>query len=149
MSCHALFQGIFLIQGENQCLLWRLPLSCHITFSFVLWVKNIVCHIIRVSQIVLLNLPANAGDERDAGSILGLGRSPGRGNGNPLQNSCLRNLNNRGGWQSSMTECAYTRFFTNYKAFMCHWHAQLWDKNFAVLDMFLKPLVLTMILQQK
>ena len=90
-----------------------------------------------------------AGDTVDAGSILGLGRSPGRGNGNPLQNSCLRNLNNRGGWQSSTTECAYTRFFTNYKAFMCHWHAQLWDKNFAVLDMFLKPLVLTMILQQK
>ena len=31
------------------------------------------------------NLPANAGNARDAGSILGWGRSPGRGNGNPLQ----------------------------------------------------------------
>ena len=37
------------------------------------------------------NLPANAGDMRDAGSIPGLGRSPGGGHGNPFQNSCLEN----------------------------------------------------------
>ena len=35
--------------------------------------------------MVVKNLPANAGDARDAGSIPGLGRSPGGGNGNPLQ----------------------------------------------------------------
>ena len=37
------------------------------------------------------NLPANAGDARDAGSILESGRSPGAGNGNSLQYSCLKN----------------------------------------------------------
>ena len=37
------------------------------------------------------NLPANAGDARDAGSIPGLGRSPGVGNGNSLQYSCPEN----------------------------------------------------------
>ena len=37
------------------------------------------------------NLPANARDIRDAGSIPGLGRSPGGGHGNPLQYSCLEN----------------------------------------------------------
>ena len=37
------------------------------------------------------NLPANAGDIRDVGSKLELGRSPGGGNGNPLQYSCLEN----------------------------------------------------------
>ena len=37
------------------------------------------------------NLPANAGDEGEAGSIPGLGRSPGGGNGNSLQYSCLEN----------------------------------------------------------
>ena len=37
------------------------------------------------------NLPANAGDARDAGSILESGRSPGVGNGNLLQYSCLEN----------------------------------------------------------
>ena len=35
------------------------------------------------------NPPAKAGDAGDAGSIPGLGRSPGGGNGNPLQYSCL------------------------------------------------------------
>ena len=45
------------------------------------------------SQVALMvrNLPANAGDERDTGSISGLGRSPGGGHGNPLQYSCLEN----------------------------------------------------------
>ena len=37
------------------------------------------------------NLPANAGDTRDLGSIPGSGRSPGGGHGNPLQYSCLEN----------------------------------------------------------
>ena len=36
------------------------------------------------------NPPANAGDAEEAGSILGLGRAPGKGNGNPLQCSCLK-----------------------------------------------------------
>ena len=35
------------------------------------------------------NLPADAGDVRDTSSIPGLGGSPGRGHGNPLQYSCL------------------------------------------------------------
>ena len=37
-------------------------------------------------------------DARNAGSIPGLGRSPGRGNGNPLQLSCLENSAGRGAW---------------------------------------------------
>ena len=37
------------------------------------------------------NLPANAGDIRDVGLILELGRSPGGGHGNPRQYSCLEN----------------------------------------------------------
>ena len=37
------------------------------------------------------NLPANAGDIRDLGSVPELGRSPARGHGNPLQYSCLEN----------------------------------------------------------
>ena len=41
------------------------------------------------------NLPANAGY---VGSILGSGRSPGGGNGNSLQYSCLENLVDRGAW---------------------------------------------------
>ena len=55
------------------------------------------------SQVVLVvkNLPANAGDLRDLGSILGLGRFPGEGNGNPLLYSCLENPMDRGAWQAT------------------------------------------------
>ena len=42
------------------------------------------------------DLSAKAGDVRDVGSILGLGRVPGVGNGNPLQYSCLKNSVDRG-----------------------------------------------------
>ena len=42
------------------------------------------------------NLPANAGDTRDMGSIPGWGRFPGGGNGNLLQCSCLKNYMDRG-----------------------------------------------------
>ena len=48
------------------------------------------------------NLPANAGDTRDAGSISGLGRSPGEGNGNPLQYSCLENSMDKGAWRATV-----------------------------------------------
>ena len=49
-------------------------------------------------SLVVKNLPANVGDVKDAGSIPGLGRSPGGGNGNPVQYSCLENHMDRGTW---------------------------------------------------
>ena len=45
-------------------------------------------------------LPANAGDTGDADLIPGSRRSPGEGNGNPLQYSCLANPMDRGAWQA-------------------------------------------------
>ena len=48
---------------------------------------------------VVKNPPANAGDIRDSGSILGPGRSSGEGNGYPLQYSCLGNPMDRRAWQ--------------------------------------------------
>ena len=48
---------------------------------------------------VVKNLPTNAGD---TGSIPGLGRSPGEGNGNSLQYSCLGNPTERGTWQATV-----------------------------------------------
>ena len=67
---------------------------------------------------VVKNPPANAGDTGDMGSIPGSGRSPGIGNGNPLQYSCLGNPMARGAWQvtvqssrqSDLTEHIRTRF---------------------------------------
>ena len=48
------------------------------------------------------NLPVNAGDARDSGLTPGLGRSPGEGNGNPLQHSCLENPMDRGTWRATV-----------------------------------------------
>ena len=47
---------------------------------------------------VVKNLPANARDARDVGSMPGLEISPGGENGNPLQYSCLGNPMDRGAW---------------------------------------------------
>ena len=46
--------------------------------------------------------PANAGDERDLGSISGLGGSPGGEHGNPLQYLCLENPMDRGAWWATV-----------------------------------------------
>ena len=48
------------------------------------------------------NLPDNAGDAGDMGSIPGSGRSPGEGNGYPLQYSCLKNSIERGAWWATV-----------------------------------------------
>ena len=52
--------------------------------------------------LVIKNLPANAGDVRDVGSIPGLGRSPAGGHGNPLQYSCLKNPMDRRAWWAAV-----------------------------------------------
>jgi len=58
---------------------------------------------------VVQNLPANAGDTEDVGLIPGLGRFPRKGNGNPLQYSCLEKPMGRGAWWATV-----------------HWVAQSW-----------------------
>ena len=61
---------------------------------------------------VVKNPPANAGD---TGSIPGSERSPGEGNGNPLQYSCLENTMDRGAWQATVPGVAEldTHMFTH------------------------------------
>ena len=51
---------------------------------------------------VVKNPPANAGYIGDTGSIPGLERSPGVGNGNPLHYSCLENSMDRGVWRATV-----------------------------------------------
>ena len=51
---------------------------------------------------VVKNPPASAEDARDVGLIPGLGRSPGEGNGNPLQYSCLGIPMDRGAWWATV-----------------------------------------------
>ena len=54
-----------------------------------------------VAQMVK-NPPASAGEAKDKGSIPGSGRSPGEGNGNLLQHSCLGNPRDRGAWKATV-----------------------------------------------
>ena len=72
----------------------------------------------RASQelLVVNDVPANAGDARDMGSNHGWGRSPGGGNGNLLQYSCLENSMGRGAWQATVhgTMKSWTRLSTQY-----------------------------------
>ena len=58
-----------------------------------------------MSQVVR-NLSANSGDAGDTGLFPRLGRSPGEGNGYPLQYSCLGNPKDRGAWQTAVYEIA-------------------------------------------
>ena len=75
----------------------------------------------RVS-LVVRNLPVSAGDLRDAGLSPGSGRSPGRGNGNPLQCSCLENPMDREAWQATVHKV--TKSWTRLKQ-LCM-HTQIW-----------------------
>ena len=70
------------------------------------------------SQVALMvkNLPASAGDLRDMGLIPESGRSPGGGNGNPFQFSCLKNPMDRGAWQAQSIG----------------YHSQKWLKQFSM-----------------
>ena len=55
------------------------------------------------------NMPANAGDTGDAGSIPGSGRTSGGGNSNPLQYSYLENSVDRGAWWATVHGVAKNR----------------------------------------
>ena len=81
MDCHALFQEIFLTQGLNQSVL------CLLLCRWVLY------H----SSPGGSEVKASACNEGDLGSIPGLGRCPGEGNGD-LSYSCLENLMDGGAW---------------------------------------------------
>ena len=63
-----------------------------------------ISNTVRTSQVevVVKNPPATAGDRRDVGSIPGLERSSGGGNGNPPQYSCLENPTDRGAWRATV-----------------------------------------------
>ena len=79
------------------------------------------------------NLPANAGDSREASSVLGLERSLEEGNGNPLQYSCLENSMGRGAWQATVhgaTRVRHNGAHTHiHTCILVQW--SLWGGDFA------------------
>ena len=77
------------------------------------------------SQVTLVvkNLPADVRDVRDPGLIPGLRRSPGEGDGNPLQYSCLENLMGRGAWWAAVHVVAKSWTRLSDFTFTFHFHA--------------------------
>ena len=102
VDCHFLLQGIFPNQGLNP----GLPHCRQTLYRLSHQVTQVqtcsLMHILRASQVapVVKNLPADAGDVRDTGSVLRLGRSPGEGHGNLLQYSYVEKPMDRGAWQA-------------------------------------------------
>ena len=66
-------------------------------------------HLISVTSLVAQMVKSSAYNVGDLGSIPGLGRSPGEGNGNPLQHSCLENPMDRGAWRAEVHGVAKSR----------------------------------------
>ena len=82
---------------------------CTYIYVYIPLFKNLaVLSLNWASQLVLVvtNPPANAEDRRDEGSIPGLGRSPGEGNGNPFQYSCLEHPMDKGAWWATVHNVA-------------------------------------------
>ena len=67
-----------------------------------------------------MNPLANAEDAGDTGLIPGLGRSPGGGNGNPFQYSCLENPKDRGAWQAIVREVTVRQTRLSDSTPTCH-----------------------------
>ena len=66
------------------------------------------------------NPPANEGGVKDAGSMPGSGRSPGGGNGNPLQYSCMENPMDRGDGKATVHRVAKSQTRLSNFTFTCN-----------------------------
>ena len=85
--------------------------------------------------LVIKNLPAIAGDIRDTGLIPGLGRSPGRWHGNPLQYSCLENPMDRGAWQVTVHRGAKSQTWLKWLYACIHFKMKKCWYVFMLLEM--------------
>ena len=87
---------------------------------------------------VVKNLPVNTPDVRDSDLIPGWGRSPGEGNGNPLQYSCLGNPMGRGAWQAIVHRVAenWTRLSTHVHTYSSYHFNHLQVHNLVTLTTF-------------
>ena len=84
------------------------------------------------------NPPANVGDSRDVGLLLGLGRSPGVANDTPLQNPCLENSMTREPWQAIVHGAAESNK-VKYDNSALFWETQgLWETRDSILKVHTK-----------
>ena len=86
-------------------------------------------------QVVLVvkNPPGNAGEVRDTVSIPGSGRSPGRGHGNLLQDSCLENPRDRRAWLAPVHR--FTKDIVRQRKKRKEWKVEKTESKGVVLQM--------------
>ena len=82
--------GWTILHSYQQCMIYSLNFYIYFSIHFIYHMVHYIPGFPRC-VLVIKNLPANAGDIRDEGSIPGLGRFPGGGPVNPQQYSCLEN----------------------------------------------------------
>ena len=106
VGCYSLLQGLFPTIDQT----WVSCISCigRQILYHECQLETPHSSLVQASQVAQIqkNAPANSGATRDIDSVPGLGRSPGGGNGNPLQCSCLENSMDRGAWQVTVHEIA-------------------------------------------
>ena len=107
----------------QQCIYVNPNLPIHPTSPFPIWYPYIyslhwclyLCFANKIIYTIFLGFPGGAKElacqcgSKDAGSIPGLGRSPGGGHGNPLQYSFLENPKDRGAWRATVHGVAKSR----------------------------------------
>jgi len=86
--------------------------------------------------LVVKNLSANEGDVKEAGSIPELGRSPGEGNGNPLQHSCLENPMDRGTWRAALHGISQSQ--TRLKQLSMHSYIYIFSQIYVFIYIYSK-----------
>ena len=115
----------------------RIHLQCRRS-QFNSWVGKVLWRRDRLPTPVFLGFPCGwAGKEAacnagDLGSIPGLARSPGEGNSNPLQYSCLENSLDRGAWQATVHGVTKSRTWLNnfhFSNYVCQQSFKIHEKN--------------------
>ena len=112
LVCELIFCGNF-TSWVSQCILVSLWSTFTLTHRYM---APSASHV----ALVVKNLPANAGDVRDSGSISGSGRSPVGRHCSPLQYSCLENPVDRGIWQARVQNSQ-----TRLKQLCTHTHTHM------------------------
>ena len=90
---------------------------------------------------VVKNLPANAGDAGNAGLIPELGRSPGVGNGNPLQYSCLENSMDRGAWQATVPGITKSQTWLSNWAHTPFFYIEKYGHSIKLIHLFVQQFI--------
>ena len=135
MTCKITYLNICFKNPEELCLTWGIWNSA---YSQNQMLPPIMEKIFSGGSVVK-NLPTNAGD---ASSIPELRRSPGKGNGNPLQYSCLGNPIDRGAWWATVHRVTKELSMTKQQQ-QCHgnnlkcWNKSLMYKNVTFLNTFM------------